>query len=44
MISKPMTPAEREELAQSLDTLVKDLDNLDEIGSATESPDVALHI
>jgi flagellar biosynthesis/type III secretory pathway ATPase len=28
MISKPMTPAEREELAKSLDTLVKDLDNL----------------
>jgi hypothetical protein len=28
MISKPMTPAQREELAHSLDTLIKDLNNL----------------
>jgi hypothetical protein len=28
MLSKPMTGAEREELAQSLDTLVRDLDTL----------------
>ena len=28
MVSKPMTAAERQELAQSLDTLIKDLNSL----------------
>jgi hypothetical protein len=28
MVSKPMTPAERQELRKSIDSLIKDLDKL----------------
>jgi hypothetical protein len=28
MVSKPMTPAERQELRKSIDSLIKDLDQL----------------